>query len=363
MSDERRSSLEKVMFAGGGTGGHVYMSVAIVQELKARSPALEVLFAGTAEGLESRILPRLGYRLETIRIGGMKQVGLIRRLRTFAQLPASVAKSLRIVRSFRPNVMVGLGGYSSGPPLLAGGILGIPSLLIEPNVYPGFANRLLRPFAGAAAVAFEETARWFGAKARVTGVPVRREFFLVRKRDFRKPPTVLVFGGSRGSRPINRIVVDALPHLPRGQVRLIHQTGAEDYESVAEAYRIAGWEAEVAPYIDDMPSVFGRADLLICRAGASTIAEIAAAGRPALLIPFPHAADDHQRHNARTLEAQGAAVLLDQERTSGSALARTVVALVSDRPRLARMAEKCAALGRPDAADQIIDLMEEIVRR
>jgi UDP-N-acetylglucosamine--N-acetylmuramyl-(pentapeptide) pyrophosphoryl-undecaprenol N-acetylglucosamine transferase len=351
------------MFAGGGTGGHVYMSVAVAQELKNRSEDFEVLFAGTAEGLESRILPPLGYRLETIRIGGMKRVGFRRLIQTLAQLPTSLLASLRIVRSFRPNIVVGLGGYSSGPPVLAARLLGIPSLLIEPNVYPGFANRLLRPVVRGAAVAFDETARWFGGKAEVTGVPVRREFFRVREHDFsRHPLTALVFGGSRGSRPINRIVVEALPHLPRGDIRLIHQTGPEEHPAVEAAYRAAGWDAEVVPYITDMPSSFDRADLLICRAGASTIAEITASGRPALLIPFPHAADDHQRRNARTLEAHGAALLLDQEKTTGAVLARSAVDLALDRPRLARMAVKSAELGKPAAADRIIDLMEDLVQ-
>ena len=310
--------LDRVLFAGGGTGGHVYMAVAVAQQLAFRHPGVEIIFAGTSEGLESRIVPGLGYRLETIRIGGLKKVGLKRLVQTFWQLPASTLASLSILRRLRPQAVAGVGGYSSGPLVLASSLLRIPSLVIEPNVHPGLANRLVRRIIRKAAVAYEETSSWFGNKAILTGVPIREEFFDHQDHDFRgKTLTVLVFGGSRGSRPLNHLVLESLPGLLDLPVRLIHQTGPEHFDAVESGYREFRIEREVLPYIEDMPRYFGRADLIVSRAGASTIAEITAAGRPALLVPFPHAADDHQTTNARALEARSAAVTLPEATTSG----------------------------------------------
>ncbi|MFZ0427320.1 MAG: undecaprenyldiphospho-muramoylpentapeptide beta-N-acetylglucosaminyltransferase [Acidobacteriota bacterium] len=356
------SRLERILFAGGGTGGHVYMAIAVAQALSDRHPGAEIVFAGTRQGLESRIVPRFGYRLETIRIGGLKNVGIGRLARTLWQLPASTLTSLRIVRRLRPQVVAGVGGYSSGPLVLASALMRIPALIIEPNVHPGLANRLLKRLIRKAAVAYEETARSFGRKAVLTGVPIREEFFHQRDHDFRRETlTVLVFGGSRGSRPLNQLILDALPELGSLSLHLIHQTGPEHFDAVVEGYRLRHFDGgEVLPYIDDMPRFFDRADLIVSRAGASTIAEITAAGRPALLVPFPHAADDHQTKNARALESRGAAVTLPERATSGRILAETIRGLEADRRRLEKMAESSRSTGRRGAARAVAQLMEEI---
>jgi UDP-N-acetylglucosamine--N-acetylmuramyl-(pentapeptide) pyrophosphoryl-undecaprenol N-acetylglucosamine transferase len=353
--------LDRVLFAGGGTGGHVYMAIAVAQQLAHRHPGIEIVFGGTPQGLESRIVPRFGYRLETIQIGGLKNVGLRRIAQTMWELPISTLASLRIVRRLRPQAVAGVGGYSSGPLVLASSLLRIPSLVIEPNVHPGLANRLVKTFIRKAAVAYAETAHWFGAKAVVTGVPIREEFFAQRDHDFRREPlTVLIFGGSRGSRPLNGLVLDGLKALNTPSIRLIHQTGPEHFEAVLEGYRRHRIDQEVVPYIENMPEYFGRADLIVSRAGASTIAEITAAGRPALLVPFPHAADDHQTKNARALEARGAALTLEEKNVSGDSLAEAIRGLESNRNRLEEMAQASRATSRPGAARAVAELMEEI---
>jgi len=355
--------LNKVLFAGGGTGGHVYMAIAIAQQLKMRQPGIDSLFAGTEDGLEARIVPSLGFKLETIKIGGLKKVGALRTIRTLLQLPLSFWSSLGIIRRFSPQVVVGVGGYSSGPVVLAAWLLRIPTLIIEPNVFPGFANRILSRVASRAAVAFEETARWFGRKAKVTGVPVRSEFFEVPEQGTpRTPPTLLVYGGSRGSQPINELIVEALPFLSPEQVSIIHQTGPQNYEEVSDRYEEIGFPAEVLPYIDDMPGYFAKADLLLCRAGASTMAEITAAGKPAILIPFPHATDDHQRKNAEALAVRGAAVLVHQKSTDGQQLATAIKDLAGEHKRLISMSTASRKLAKPGATDSIVNLMEEITQ-
>jgi UDP-N-acetylglucosamine--N-acetylmuramyl-(pentapeptide) pyrophosphoryl-undecaprenol N-acetylglucosamine transferase len=259
--------------------------------------------------------------------------------------------------------VVGVGGYSSGPVVLAAWLLRIPTLIIEPNVYPGFANRILSRFASRAAVAFEETAGWFGRKARVTGVPVRSEFFEVPAQATpRTPPTLLVYGGSRGSQPINKLIVEALPFLSPEKVSIIHQTGPQNYEEVSARYEDNGFPAEVLPYIDNMPGYFAKADLVLCRAGASTMAEITAAGKPAILIPFPHATDDHQRKNAEALAVRGAAVLLHQKSTDGQQLGTVIKELTGESERLTSMSTESRRLAKPGATDSIVNLMEEITQ-
>ncbi len=349
----------RVLFAGGGTGGHVYMAVAIRQELERRDPGSRCLFVGTDQGLETRILSPLAFPLRTIRVGGLNRVGGRRMVRTVLQLPASLIDSLAIVREFRPSAVVGLGGHSSGPVVVAAWLRRRPALLIEPNSHPGLTNRLLARFVEKAAVAFRETAPFFGSRAVVTGIPVRREFHEVRSRAVSDPARLLIFGGSQGSRPINRLVSDALAHLPKG-LRITHQTGPDDVEWVRESYRRAGIEARVRDYLEDMPSALAGADLVISRAGASTVAELTAAGRASVLIPFPAAADDHQRKNARSLERKGAALLREQADLDGPALGRLLEQLLGDQKRLSTMASAARSLSNPDSVGRITDLIEEL---
>lgn len=351
----------RVLFAGGGTGGHVYMAIAVARELKRRDPSVEILFAGTAEGLESRIVPEQGYLLRTIRIGGLKNVGVKRLVTTILQMPGALLASLRIVREFSPSTVVGVGGFSSGPLVAAARLTGVPALLIEPNAHPGFANRLLARFCQAAAVAFDESAAWFGRKAHVTGVPIRQEFFSVET--IPSPDSrlrVLIFGGSRGSHPINMAVLESLPYLAEAPLSLVHQTGPADFAAVKEAYRKHAVDAEICDYIHNMPQAFSKADVVLSRAGASTIGEITAAGKPAILIPFPQAADDHQTKNAEALARRNAAILLHQKDVTGQGLADRILDLQQNPQRLAEMSGASRTLAHPGATQKIVSLLEEL---
>jgi len=354
--------IERVLFAGGGTGGHIFMAVALARELEKQNPGVEVLFVGARKGMGNDIVPALGFRFQTLNIGGIKGVGLFRAVVSLLQIPGSLLSSRRMIQEFCPSIMVGLGGYSSGPIMLVGKALGFPALLIEPNVQPGFTNRVLKPWVDAAAVAFEETARWFGNKARLTGIPVRQEFHEVSSKvSAGGPLCLLVFGGSQGSSPMNQLVCQALPFLPpTGEIKIVHQTGLTDYSSVKERYKQAGFEAEVIDFIQDMPAYFSGADLILSRAGASTVAEIAAAGKPSILIPLPHATDDHQRMNARALVQKRAALSLEETETTGEELASLLVELAQTRDRLDQMAQASRELAHPESRTKIIELMEEV---
>src|ERR1700682_1001476 len=300
----------RILIAGGGTGGHVIPALAIARELKA-SYGAEILFVGTARGIENRLVPQAGFQLELIKVGALKNVSVTTRLRTLLGLPLAILQASKIVRAFRPQVVVGVGGYASGP-AMAAAILGhIPTLAFESNYVPGFANRVVGRWVSAAAVHFKETARYFH-NARVAGVPVRPEFISIAPRPTNARPTLLVFGGSQGAHAINQAVTAAIAEVQRRvpDLHVIHQTGERDYNDVQAAYTRAGTSAEVSAFIDNMPQAFAQADLLVCRAGASTVAEITAAGKPATFIPFPRAADDHQRRNAEAVAASGAAIVI-----------------------------------------------------
>ena len=352
---------KRVLFAGGGTGGHVFMAVAIVQYLRDQDPTVGILFVGTPGGLENRILPSLGIDLDTLEVGKLKRVGPLKGVSTLLQLPGSLLKARRILKSFSPSVVVGLGGYSSGPVVLVAAWMGIPSLLIEPNSQPGLTNRLLSYWVDRAAVAFEESVRWFGSKARLTGIPVRKEFYEVTEIGSTSGPLqVLVFGGSQGSQAINSLVCEALPFLSADSVSLAHQTGPADYSRVKQCYDSRNFPAEVVPFINAMPGYFSRADLIVARSGASTVAEIAAAGRPSILIPFPYAADDHQRKNALALEKQNAALIIEQDKATGRDLAAMLSSLAGDRDRLRAMAVASRRVSRPDSVNRIARVMEEL---
>ena len=353
--------LERVLFAGGGTGGHIYMAVALAEELRNRNRNTQVLFVGTRAGLENDVLPELGFALETIRIGGLKGVGALKTLLTLLQLPGSLLQSRRIVRRFDPSLVVGLGGYSSGPVLLAGRWLGFPTLLIEPNVQPGFTNRLLRGWVDGAAVAYQETLEAFGTKGRVTGIPIRPAFDRIPSAISSEGPLkVLIFGGSQGSRAINDLVCEARAFLPPDCVSLVHQTGPSDYARVKENYQRAGLEAETIDFIQDMPTRLEGTDLVVSRSGALTVAEITAAGKASILIPFPRAADDHQRKNAQALSEKQAAVVLAEEDAHGRELAALLMELAEDRERLRRMARAARAAARPEGTCNIIEFMQEL---
>ncbi|HUI85256.1 MAG TPA: undecaprenyldiphospho-muramoylpentapeptide beta-N-acetylglucosaminyltransferase [Candidatus Binatia bacterium] len=350
----------RVIVAGGGTGGHVIPALAIAEELRSRYQA-EVVFIGTHRGIETRLVPAARFELRLIEVGALKRVDRATRLKTLLELPRAAMASADMIREFRPEVMIGVGGYASGPAMLVAAIMNVPTLAFEPNVVPGFANRILAPTVRAAAVQFERTCHYF-RNCRITGVPVRREFFRVPPRLGDARPTLLVFGGSQGAHALNQAVLAALPRLMEAlpTIQIIHQTGEKDYAEAQAAYLSAMLPAEVSPFIDDMPAAFARADLLLCRSGASTVAEVTAAGRPAIFVPLPTAADDHQRHNAATLVAAGAARLLPQAELSTERLVQTIVALLSDRPGLGKMAEAARSFAHPDAAANIACLAARV---
>jgi UDP-N-acetylglucosamine--N-acetylmuramyl-(pentapeptide) pyrophosphoryl-undecaprenol N-acetylglucosamine transferase len=344
----------RAILAGGGTGGHVIPALAIGHCLNELYRA-EVLFIGTARGIENRLVPNAGFTLRLVRVGALKNVSLATRLKTAFDLPRAIFASSRIISEFRPDVMIGVGGYASGPAMLAAALSSVPTLAFEPNVVPGFANRLVAPMVSAAAVHFEETGRYF-RRFQVTGVPVRHAFFeIAEKRTGERRPTLLVFGGSQGAHAINQIVIESLAALRARvpELHIIHQTGERDYNDAQAAYLAAGGSAELYPFIDDMPGMFARSDLLLCRSGASTVAEVMAAGKPAIFVPFPRAADDHQKRNAELLERAGAAVMLEETSMSSGRLVKSVGALLEDRARLQRMSAAARSLAHPEAAREI----------
>ena len=361
----------RVVIAGGGTGGHLYPGIAVARELLARERDAQVSFAGTASGIEARVMPREGFSLDVIRSGGLKGKSIVARLRGAALIPLSLVDAFRIVSNRRPQLVIGVGGYSSGPVVAVASLRGVPTMLLEQNAVPGLTNRLLARFVRAAAVTFESTQTFFGSKAFVSGNPVRPEFLATAGPisegtvdDQTSVTRVLVFGGSQGAHAINVAMVEAAAELAaHPRLRITHQTGERDVEMVRAAYQRAGISAEVEPFIYDMGRRLRHADLIVCRAGATTLAEIAAAGKAAILIPLPTATDDHQRRNAEALAASGAAELLLQSDATGGVLAQRVLALAGDRETRARMARAARALARPDAAKVIVDraleLMEE----
>lgn len=351
----------KAILAGGGTGGHVIPALAIAQELQKRYQA-EILFIGTARGLENRLVPAAGFRLQLVKVGALNRVSLATRLRTAFDLPRAVFAAATMLNEFQPDVVIGVGGYASGPAMLAAILKHIPTLAFEPNLVPGFANRAVARFVSAAAVHFEQTADHFRNPV-VTGVPVRPAFFQIPKKRYSPDsPTLLVFGGSQGARAINQAMTRALPELAKRlpALRIIHQTGERDYNEVQAAYAQAAISAEVHEFIDDMPAFFARADLVLCRSGASTVAEIAAAGKPAIFVPFPRAADDHQRRNAEAMEQAKAAVVLEETRLDEVWLLDTICALLDDPAQLAKMSDAARAMSHPNAAKEIAELAARV---
>src|SRR5215467_6787832 len=352
----------RVLIAGGATGGHVIPALAIARELKARYGA-DVLFVGTERGMENRLVPQAGFGLMKIKVGALKNVGLLTRLRTMLGLPGAIVAARKIINVFAPEVVVGVGGYASGPAMAAAIMAKIPTLAFEPNLVPGFANKVVGQRVSAGAVHFEETKKYF-RNAQVVGVPVRPEFFKATAAEGagNRPPTLLVFGGSQGAHAINAAVTGGLRELQEQipGLRLIHQTGERDYNEVQAAYVQAGASAEVSAFIDNMPQAFARADLLVCRSGASTVAEATAAGKPAIFIPFPQAADDHQRRNAETIASAGAAVLIPQAELTPERLAEMVIGLLSNPARLKEMSERARALAHVDAVGRMARMVAEL---
>lgn len=353
----------KVLFAAGGTGGHIFPAIAVANEVLRRDEASEVLFVGTARGLETRIVPEAGFQLSLINSAGLKNVGFVGKLKGLSVLPKSFIEARQIIRQFRPHVVVGAGGYVSGPVLLMAAIMGVPTLVMDSNALPGFTNRQLARFVDKAALTFEASLPYFGKKGVVTGNPVRKEFFEVPPKLRGDVAHLLIFGGSQGARAINNAMTDALPHLGelKDRLTITHQTGEADFEKIRELYSRSDYPmADVRPFIANMFEEFARADLVICRAGATTCAELAAAGKASIMIPLPTAADDHQRKNAEALEEGGAAKMLLQADLNGEKLAELIRTTIGDAEKLSAMEAAAKAMGRADAAERTADLIEEL---
>lgn len=355
----------RVAIAGGGTGGHIIPALAIADELKSAYGA-EVLFIGTPRGLESRLVPQAGYPLSMIKVGQLNNVSLATRVRTLLDLPLGLIRCRELLRQFKPDAVVGVGGYASGPAMGAAILAGIPTLAFEPNAYPGLANRLVGKRVSAAAVNFTPAAKYF-RNAQVTGIPVRGEFFHLPPRPFGAPPHLLVFGGSQGAHALNAAMPKIAPSLLAAVpgLSILHQAGVRHAEATLAAYQASGappecWEVHV--FLDDMPRRFAAADLVLARSGASTVAELAAAGKPSLLVPFPQAADDHQRKNAEAMAEAGAARMLLEKELTPEWLEQSLIGLLGDRPGLERMSEQARKLAVLDATKRIASMVQAIVK-
>jgi UDP-N-acetylglucosamine--N-acetylmuramyl-(pentapeptide) pyrophosphoryl-undecaprenol N-acetylglucosamine transferase len=354
----------RLVVGGGGTGGHLFPGIAVAQAFRARGPGNQVLFVNAGRPLEVDVLSRLGWPQQSIAIEGIKGRGRWQQFKAACKIPGAVWRAGRILRRFRADLVLGVGGYSAGPVVTAAGLLGIPSVLHEQNRLPGLTNRILGRLVDRIYLTFDESRQYFNPdKIRVSGNPVRDEILALSSapaaraeraegRDF----TVLVVGGSQGAQAINLAVADALPFLKDvPDARFVHQTGEQYVETMREAYRRAGIEARVEAFFDDMASLYAQADMIVCRAGATTVAEITVAGKAAVFIPFPFAADDHQTQNALALADIGAAEMIRQEELNGAGLAKMIRGYMENRVLLTEMAAKARALGRPDAARVIVD--------
>jgi UDP-N-acetylglucosamine--N-acetylmuramyl-(pentapeptide) pyrophosphoryl-undecaprenol N-acetylglucosamine transferase len=364
----------RVLMAAGGTGGHIFPALAVADELRRRSEdccpggtQYQTVFLGTGRGLESRVIPRAGYPLETIIAAGLKGISGWKRILNASRLPRSAFEAARLLYRMRPGVVVGIGGYVSGPVMLEAALSGIPTLLYEPNAVPGFTNRVLAPFVRLAAVGFEQSLSVYGSKGRLTGHPVRQEFYEVQPKTHKPPHTILVVGGSQGARALNRGLIESLSlfrsHGAAKSLSFIHQTGEADYNAVRAAYGKQGAGSEVCAFIDDIAEAFSRADLIICRAGAATVAELAAAGKASILVPYPSATDQHQLHNARALERAGATCVIEQKDLTPNQLVDCVMSLLGNPDKLGRMEQGARSLASPHAAARIADLVEELCRK
>ena len=352
----------RVLMAGGGTGGHVIPALAIARELR-DSFGAEVRFVGTARGLETKLVPEAGFRLELVRSGQLKNVGLATRLKTAADVPRGVMECLRLIREFRPQVVVGVGGYASGPGMAAAILLNVPTLAYEPNAVPGMTNRWLGKRVSAAAVNFEQTAAYF-RNAEATGVPVRPEIFEIPPRPDGAAPRLLVTAGSQGARIFNDLMPKIAPSLLASVpgLTIVHQAGARHVLATREAFQASGADlgrCRVEAFLEDMPAQYGAADLVLARSG-STVAELCAAGKASVLVPFAAAADDHQRKNAEVLVHAGAAAMLLEREATPERLLEMLRDLLLDPARRAGMSAAARRLAKPGALQRIVEIIERL---
>lgn len=347
-----------ILIAAGGTGGHIFPGLAVAEEIASRSAAVRVEFVGSTAplGLERRLVPKAGLKLHLLPVLPLNTSSLMARLRGLAWLPWGLLRALTLLLQTRPSAVLGIGGYASGPIVLMASLLRIPTVLLEPNAVPGFTNRALKPFVRQAACAFTSTLAHFGHKGVLTGNPVRSSFRALSPRPHQPPLQLLCFGGSQGSRVLSEALVKAIPALPpESALAIVHQTGTTLFEQIQQSYRAAGRRVHVVPFIENMWEAFATADLVLCRSGATTLAELTVAGKAAILVPLRSAAEDHQTWNARALEAQGAAVVLSEANLAQ--LSGLISSLVADPGQIRAIEGKARALGKADAAARVVDLL------
>ena len=354
----------KVLFAGGGTGGHLFPGITVARELKRRDPLSQVMFVGAGRVLEMQVLSREGFSFERVRAVGLVGRSPFAVLKGVANLPVAFFDAGILLRRYRPDLVVGLGGYSSGPVVLLAAANRVATLILEQNAVPGVTNRLLGTVVRAAAVSYQDTLGCFGHKGFVSGNPVRAGFFeSAPPRKAMTEPRILVIGGSQGAHAINVAMIEAVPSLVKslGVIHVTHQTGQVDFDMVARAYQSVGVDVRVEPFLNKMDSEMSDADVVVCRAGATTLAELAAAGRPSILVPYPDAANDHQRRNAEVFEKSGAAEVIDPNDLTAAILAERLMGLIVDNGRRLSLAASALCLSAPEAAAQIVDRMEHLI--
>src|SRR5215831_12583416 len=354
-----------VIIAGGGTGGHLFPGIAVAREIQRRIPGSRILFVGAEQGIETRIVPKEGFELRTLPVGGIKGLGLVRQFRNLMGMLSGVFKARQILRQFKPAVVIGVGGYASFPLLSAATFGGYPRIIMEQNAIPGLANRVLGRWVNFAAVTDPRTESYFGKRAVVTGNPIRPEFKSIPAKVHAAPYTILIFGGSQGAQSINRAVIESLDSLAdwKSRLRFVHQTGERQLEDVRAAYVTKGFQADVRAFFNDFHQQYAEADLIISRSGATTVAEIKAAGRAAVLIPFPFATDDHQTKNARAMADANAALLISNADLTGKRLAEAIRDLMGDPYRLEQIEGNARRMAILDAEQRIVNLVETAIER
>jgi UDP-N-acetylglucosamine--N-acetylmuramyl-(pentapeptide) pyrophosphoryl-undecaprenol N-acetylglucosamine transferase len=355
--------LMKAIIAGGGTGGHLFPGIAVAREIQRRDPESKILFVGAEQGIETRIIPKEGFELRTLPVGGIKGLGVARQVRNLIGMMGGIFQARQILRTFEPDVVIGVGGYASFPMLGAATLSGYVRVIMEQNAVPGLANRVLGRWVTFAAVTDPRTQSYFGRRAVVTGNPVRPEFKSIQPKAHVPPYTVLIFGGSQGAQSINRAVMECLDGLVdwKTRIRFVHQTGERQLDQVKEAYSNKGFQADVRVFFDNFHEQYAAADLIVSRSGATTVAEIKAAGRAAILIPFPFATDDHQAKNARAMADENAAIVIDNSELNGTRLAAAIRELLVEPERLNAIEKNARRIAIPDAEARIVNLVEEAV--
>ena len=361
----------KMVIAGGGTGGHIFPGIAVAKEFLKHDPGNAVLFLGTAKGLERDIVPQEGLPFKTVKVEGLTGKPVGKKIISLMKLPIALGQSLWILLSYKPDIVLGVGGYVAGPVMIAAFLLNIPRIIQEQNLIPGLTNKVLGRLVNGIAISFPESASCFPVgKTQLTGNPIREGLYqrIDEERGVKAtgavPFTIFVFGGSQGAHQINLALIESLDYLReiKGSLHFIHQTGKQDYLLVERGYQEQGFSAQVFPFVYDMPEKYQEADLVICRAGATTVAELTAIGKPAVLIPYPYAAHNHQEINARALKEHGAAELILSRDLTAERLANTIIALWQNPHRLKEMSNKARQMGRPEAARQVVELIYQILK-